>query len=192
MTDNHRSEEKKHLILATTADRRLNQLEVPTCALHDSLLNLQDSPILSCAILERAYLLTGSMSGKISISDLKGNILSERRDHNKYVVQVAVHETSEASWVATAGWDARIYLYKISREETTPKLGEPVATISLQTNPEALLFIEHPDNGQPILIVTRRDSTHLFFYTTEAKLLGKQNIAPRNGFSQKLVIWILC
>lgn len=192
MTDEHRSGEKKHLILATTADRRLNQLEVPTCALHDSLLNLQDSPILSCAILERAHLLTGSMSGKIMISDLKGNILSERRDHNKYVVQVAIQETSEASWVATAGWDARVHLYKISREETTPKLGEPVATISLQTNPEALLFIEHPDNGQPILVVTRIDSTHLFFYTMEAKLLGKQNIAPRNGLSQNLVAWILC
>lgn len=157
-------------------------LNVPSGLLQNSLSNLQDSPILSCVVLNEAYLLTGSMGGQIAISDLSGNVLVHRRDHNKYIVQVAVHETSDATIIATAGWDAKVHIYKLSLEEMTPRLEDPIATINLQTNPEALLFVKHPDDGRPVLIVTRKDSTHLYYHSTEegAPLLGKQNIAPRS------------
>ncbi|KAL1311177.1 hypothetical protein AAFC00_001374 [Neodothiora populina] len=166
----------KHLLFATTADRRVNVMEVPSCALQDSLTSLQDSPVLSCAMLPSGHLLTGSMSGQITISDLAGNILCRRRDHNKYIVQVASHEMDDTILIATAGWDAKVNLYSMSGSEQEPRL---TASIELLTNPEAILFIEHPDNKQPILIVTRRDSTYLYFHSAmSGDLLGKQNIAP--------------
>ena len=171
------------MLLATTADRRLNVLDVPSCTLRDSLVTLQDSPILSCAVLKNSHILTGAMSGRLAIGDLRGNALSERRDHGKYVVHIALHETGgTTTWVATAGWDAKICLYNLDYEEgETPRIDDPFDVITLQTNPEAILFVDHPENGKPVLIVTRRDSTHLYYYSieSEARLIGKQNIAPR-------------
>ena len=156
-------------------------LNVPSCRLEDSFTNLQDSPILSCAIVGGNYFLTGSMSGQITISNLAGEIVARRRDHNKYVVQIVTLQSGETTWIATAGWDAKVQLYKLGRADARPALSEPYATISLQTNPGAILFIEHPENGHPLLVVTRRDSTHLYYYSTEPEsiLIGKQNIAPR-------------
>lgn len=132
------------------------------------------------------------MSGRIVISDSHGAVLASRRDHSKYVVQLAAHEHDDASiegsgkettWIATAGWDGQVHLYKLRVEGgATPRLDAPFATISLPTNPEALLFVRHPDDGQTILIVTRRDSTYLYYYSITAdgvNLLGKQNLAPR-------------
>jgi WD40 repeat protein len=129
------------------------------------------------------------MSGELAISNLQGVLSDKRRDHAKYVVQIATHESSgRVTWLATAGWDAQVHLYCIhdtvhDNDDTTPKLSPPVATISLPTNPEALLFVKHPDTDLPILIVTRRDSTQLFFYSVDnqARLLGQQNLAPNSN-----------
>lgn len=178
--DHVQSDQHTLSLLATTADRRLNLIDVPNCNVRKSLADLQDSPILSCVILRGGHLLTGSMSGKTMISDIKGNVLDQRRDHNKYVVQVAMHEKLGTTWIATAGWDGKIHVYKLGGDDTKPSFDAPIATIEVPTNPEALLFIEHPDNGQPMLIVTRRDSTYLFYYSLESSgsLLGRQNIAP--------------
>ncbi|KAK4996582.1 hypothetical protein LTR66_003838 [Elasticomyces elasticus] len=85
----------------------------------------------------------------------------------------------EATWIATAGWDAKVVIYR-NESSTVPSLGAPFATISMQTNPESMVFLIHPENGQLILVVTRRDSTFLHYYTVEStpRLLGKQNLAP--------------
>lgn len=75
------------------------------------------------------------------------------------------------------------------------KLGEPVASINIATNPETITFIEHPDLDCPILLMTRRDSTSLYYYSlsdidrsryeipqpAELKLLGSQNLAPHSN-----------
>ncbi|KAG9626370.1 WD40 repeat-like protein, partial [Aureobasidium melanogenum] len=172
------------LLVATTADRRLNVHNLPACTLRDSLLAMHDSPVLSTAVLKQMHLLTASMSGQLAISDLQGEVYDKRRDHTKYVVQIATHESDDVTWLATAGWDGKVHLYRLDvAGAVSPTLPPPVASISLPTNPEALLFIKHPDNGSPVLIITRRDSTHLFYYSvdSEARLIGKQNLAPHSN-----------
>lgn len=77
-----------------------------------------------------------------------------------------------------------------------------MAAVALPTNPETVLFVRQPESGQPVLLITRRDSTHLHFYNLptdetlaglpntagsppasrmELMLLGKQNLAPHSN-----------
>jgi len=143
-------------------------------------------------VVAKRFLITTAMSGRITLFDtVKGEILEERRDHQKYVVKAVAHEDETGVWIATAAWDAKVFLYRMI-PSTSPKLGEPVATLNLQTNPEAVLFIEHPEIATPVLLVTRRDSTFLYYYAisesvsiakddTNLILLGKQNLAPHSN-----------
>jgi WD40 repeat protein len=145
---------------------------------------MHDSPVLSTAVLKQTHLLTASMSGLLAISNLQGEVFDKRRDHLKYIVQIATYESGDATWLATAGWDGKVHLYQLDLAGNgSPTLPPPTASISVPTNPEALLFIKHPDNDSVVLIVTRRDSTHLFYYSvdSEARLLGKQNLAPHSN-----------
>jgi len=186
-------------LLATTADRGLHRLSAgpPFPALvSDS--RVYESPVLSCSILARRYVITTSMSGQVLLFDLENDaILEERRDHRKYVVRATVAEDEEGAWVSTAGWDAKILLYRLqfSPREQGPLLGPPIASLTLPTNPEAILFVQHPDFAEPVLIVSRRDSTFLYYYSLPSRpdinalstvegqlqLLGGQNLAPHSN-----------
>ncbi|KAK4545566.1 hypothetical protein LTR36_002916 [Oleoguttula mirabilis] len=170
-------------LLATTADRRLHVLDATSQALRASLAGLHDSPILSCAVFRQQYLLTASMSGQLAVSDIAGSTTEQRRDHSKYIVKVAVHDEEDGPLIATAGWDCKINLYSPSIAEEQFSLGEPTASITLPTKPEAIVFLRHPETAQPILIVSRTDSSFLYYYTTEPKprLLGRQNLAPHSN-----------
>lgn len=124
------------------------------------------------------------MSGQLHLSDYSGTVLQKRRDHSKYVVRVAIHEDPLTPVIASAGWDSKIQIYRPTTTSTSAvQLGEPVAEIPLPTKPEAILFVKHPDNGEPILLVSRTDSTLLTYYTVEEtpRLLGKQNLAPHSN-----------
>lgn len=174
------------VLLATSADRRLNVIDVPSLALDTSSTTLQDSPILSCAVLDAQYILAASMSGQLTLAKDLSNVLDRRRDHLKYIVKVTTYQTNDppCTWLATAGWDAKIHLYRLGTGQTTGlTLSDPVSTITLPSNPEAIQFIPHPESNEPILIVTRRDSSFLYYYTVEsdARLLGKQNLAPHSN-----------
>ncbi|KAF2084305.1 hypothetical protein K490DRAFT_49407 [Saccharata proteae CBS 121410] len=191
-------EKAEPLVLATSADRRLHMLS-PTGAsfeVYRSCTSLQDSPILSYVTLGQRYLLASSMSGKIVLYDSKTDtILDERRDHSKYVVKVIAQEDAEVNWVATAGWDAKVLLYCTTTSGSgPPTLGGPMASLTLPTNPEAMLMIKHPETAKPVLILTRRDSTFLYYYSLPdpvrdasadrpgtLQLLGKQNLAPHSN-----------
>ncbi|KAF2483891.1 WD40-repeat-containing domain protein [Neohortaea acidophila] len=182
------------LLLVTSADRRLHILDVPACSLRASLPAVQDSPILSCAVLNKHTLLTTSMSGQLVASNLSGDILASRRDHSKYVVKVAVYPSptpGTPTLIATAGWDNKINIYVLPND-TSPltSLPEPHTTIPLQSKPESLLFLPHPDNpSEPLLLLSRTDSNHLYYYTTgtttttneSPRLLGTQNLAPHSN-----------
>lgn len=126
------------------------------------------------------------MSGQLCLSRPSSDPIDRRRDHAKYAVKVATHRDRDggADWIATAGWDAKVLLYRPNiLGQHSPRLGDPVAQISLTSNPEALAFVDHPESGQPILILTRRDSSFLYYYTlgSEPILLGKQNLAPHSN-----------
>ncbi|KAI4134192.1 MAG: hypothetical protein LQ347_001730 [Umbilicaria vellea] len=138
------------------------------------------------------------MSGQVILYDhAREKVIEERRDHKKYVVQVASWEGPQGTWLATAGWDAKVLVYRVSADGAGQALalGAPVASVTLSTNPEAVLFIDHPDKDTPILIMTRRDSTSLHYYKlpcldtsselvsppAELQLIGRQNLAPHSN-----------
>lgn len=172
---------------------------------------LSDSPVLSfVSILQGQYILMTNMSGHLLLQ--RGSeVLQTRKDHAKYAVKVVVHEDSDATssatafWIATAGWDATVLLYRltiqIGDQVPTPVIGDPVARIKLATNPESLLFVRHIDTGELLLLVSRHDSSYIFYYqvepsqqdgsqtdsdnaqhsTRECRLLGQQNLAPHSN-----------
>lgn len=155
------------------------------------------------------------MSGSVYLNDIRSiSSLRSRRDHQKYVVAVARSEDQEGVWLATAAWDGQIFLYRLQNKapnQSPPQpdgileLGEPVASISLPTNPESIVFINHPELELPVLLLTRRDSTFLYYYTLpnslcqnaqdpssrdsssksnqlpSLPLLGRQNLAPHSN-----------
>ena len=104
----------KALMFATTADRRVNILDTPSCALRSSTTGLQDSPVLSSLVLREKYVILTSMSGQLVIADLAGNVLEKRRDHAKYVVNVKVIDDTDKPLLATAAWDNKINIYSLS------------------------------------------------------------------------------
>ncbi len=118
--------------------------------------------------------------------------LDERRDHTKYVVKAAQSQHGASTWVATAGWDAKIFVYQVRQDVNGTVRLEMASSLSLATNPETITFIPHPESKRPILLVTRRDSTCLHYYhcdhddasispTMNMRFLGSQNLAPHSN-----------
>jgi WD40 repeat protein len=180
------------LLLASTADRRLNVIFPDTKNLVRSHTQLQDSPILSYTVVQQRYLICSSMSGKVVVYDSrKDELVAHRKDHAKYVVHVASYESGDHVWLATAGWDQKVWLYRCRTTEDGITFEDPVGTIQLPSNPEALLFRREPDGNILYLLVTRRDSTFIYYYEIAENVLlssaskpvivpisGKQNLAP--------------
>ncbi|KAL9601118.1 MAG: hypothetical protein Q9219_002717 [cf. Caloplaca sp. 3 TL-2023] len=188
----------RQLLFATTADRRLHLLDPKGgFTLCNSLNSLHDSPVLSCKVLDPQNMLTvtASLSGQVILYDHQANqSLDERRDHKKYVVKIDIFRYQQTCWVATAGWDAMIFLYRTSRDAAsgTCSLGKPITSLSLATNPETITFLLDPESCTPLLLVTRRDSTFLHYYCWEQtdasasrevklRLLRSQNLAPHSN-----------
>lgn len=184
-------------IVTSGADKSVNLLHTtegyPRLPLS---LEPSDSPILSCHTLFGQYLLTTSMSGKLVMHRLLGGeVIAERRDHAKYVVKVVCKEEQDEAWVATAAWDAKVYIYHVQKTaDGVPELPAPVAEVKLPTNPESIVFIEHPEIAAPVLLTSRRDSTFLYYYTLPSddvsatsngtktlEYLGRQNLAPHSN-----------
>ncbi|KAJ6124621.1 hypothetical protein N7471_011938 [Penicillium samsonianum] len=198
-------------VVSTGADRQVHLLETAegNTAIK-SFSGLSDSPILSLiSILQGRYILMTNMSGQLLLQH-GSQTLDSRKDHAKYVVKVVAYEDKADPckwWVATAGWDECVFLYclNIPEEADAPalKIGEPVTYIKLVSNPESLLFVPHVDTNELLLLVSRRDSTYIYYYQVkaaseetdtnendgtaaeksprEARLLGQQNLAPHSN-----------
>jgi WD40 repeat protein len=179
-------------LAVTTADRKLHLLD-PTSSTYEvarSYSDFQESPILDVIAVDKQRILVASMSGRLTLYDTaRGKKLEERKDHSKYVVRIARHTDGNTAWIASAGWDAKIFLYNFNTADTEGggRLGEPCAVLSLPSIPEALVFITSPDDGTPILVVARRDSTFLHYYAASNSasealtFLGKQSLAPHSN-----------
>lgn len=200
-------------IVATGADRQLHLIDTaPGNGVVKSFAGHSESPILSYVSIQNGeYALLTNMSGQVLLQR-GAEILDRRRDHTKYVVKVVAFEENDNNhpdsprktvWIATAGWDSKVFLYRLrigsNADETRGLvLGEPVGYITLPSNPESMLFVRHVDTQDLILLVARRDSTHLFYYQVqrpsssspapdsdatpyECRLLGKQNLAPHSN-----------
>jgi WD40 repeat protein len=182
--------DSRHYVAVTTADRKLHLLDFasPTFEVAHSYSNFQDSPILDILAIDRQRILVASMSGKLSLYDtVKNEILDERKDHSKYIVKLATRADGDTTWIASAGWDSKVYLYNFRTQGNNLQLGEPTAVLTLPSIPETITFVASPDDRTPVLLVARRDSTFLHFYTMPGsdspalKLLGKQNLAPHSN-----------
>lgn len=184
--------DKSRVLLATTADRRMNLLRLdPDFTLISSSSSIQDSPILSCATIggKAPWTISGGMSGSVLLYDHgTSTILEERRDHRKYVVKVALHEAQERFMVCTAAWDGKVFVYSLDKL-SKPLLGAPFASLDLPTNPETITFIRGRGGAEDLLMITRRDSTSLHYYgfpdfdgsksdPQEMHHIASQNLAP--------------
>jgi len=171
----------------------------PYSVLSDQTFNA-DSPILSTIFLFGGTLTaSATMSGKLVVYDhLTGKLLAERRDHSKWAVRVACWSSPNASLllVATAGWDQKVHIYTLPKEDIeaseVTNLAPPVHTITMQSNPESMVFVTHPDTNKLYLIVSRRDSSFLHYYRIDFEerssadrvtitAAGRQNLAPHSN-----------
>ncbi|KIW20135.1 hypothetical protein PV08_00710 [Exophiala spinifera] len=207
-------ESEDSIIWATGADRSWSSMiPSPPFSLVESISNAHGSPILSISSIAKRFILSTSMSGQLMIHDNSGRLLDKCRDHLKYAVRVVSGRTRDGKWiVATAGWDQKVHIYapeyelaenfnvnELNAADEGPYidglLRDPIHTISMPSNPESLVLIRHPDSDDLYLIVSRRDSTFLYYYcitptsdeasssrTSEATYsvqeTGKQNLAP--------------
>ncbi|KAI9678869.1 MAG: hypothetical protein M1817_005929 [Caeruleum heppii] len=207
------SDGDRRYMFVTTADKRVSILSATSPPrLLRTRVDLHDSPVLSLAGLFHRWLLTASMSGQLVLSDTRtGTVQERRKDHEKFVVHVVVSEDGMGAWIATAGWDNKVLVYRVSvgtqpgeeeeEEEEDPRiqLGSPVASITLPTNPQALLFVQDSRSKRPVLLLSRRDSTRISYYalpptptptpTSEPSTslppplphLGTQDLAPHSN-----------
>ncbi|PYI19203.1 hypothetical protein BO86DRAFT_337313 [Aspergillus japonicus CBS 114.51] len=210
--DDREEQPDEPFLVATGADKQLHVFQASAGnALVRSFSGTSESPILSYTpIREGKFLLLTNMSGQLLLQR-GASILDRRKDHAKYAVKVVAHEADDNTvWIATAGWDSKVFLYQLrggslaaAVDEHTPvSIGAPVAQISLPTNPESILFVRHADTKELLLLVSRQDSTYIYYYqvggsraastaaeTThphqqqraECVLLGRQNLAPHSN-----------
>ncbi|ORX98316.1 WD40-repeat-containing domain protein [Clohesyomyces aquaticus] len=183
----------KRCIAATTADRRLNLVEHTSSSfsLLKSYTHFHDAPILDLVVINRKYLLTASMSGRLLLYNTETDeVVDQRKDHSKYIVKLATWSEGGSTIIASAGWDSKVNLYRLEfTSNVLRKIGEPIATLTVPRIPEAILFIPSAGDLMPILLVTQRDSTFLYYYslpspTAESSaitLLGRQNLAPQSN-----------
>lgn len=182
-------------LFVTRADRKIYMYEPTRTNFELSrTFDFHSSPVLSLTKYS-GLLVSTDMAGETILS--ADNIPHTRRkDHGKYVVKCAsytiIREESTTQYLATAGWDRKVHIYRQGASWNENEF-VPFATITLESNPEALVFSTHPDNDGLILVLSRHDSTRLYFYAishiTESSvdtgqpftLLGTQNLAPHSN-----------
>lgn len=181
----------RQYIAVSTADRHLHLMDpcTPDFELAQTYSSFQDSPALDIVPVDTQHILIASMSGKLTLFNTASNrVIEERKDHNKYLVKLSTFLSDGGSMlVASAGWDAKVYLYKLDLSAEKPRLGDRIATLTLPSIPESTMFVTLPGDGTPALVIARRDSTFLYYYAVPDAsspvftLLGKQNLAPHSN-----------
>lgn len=204
------------VISITSADRTWARLDSSApFSLIDRAAGSHESPVLSVSAISKDYVFSTSMSGQLMMHDSRGRLLDKCRDHLKYAVQVVSGTTKNGRWiVATAGWDQKVHIYAPEQElaerfdtrdalsgdepHISGLLRDPIHTISLPSNPESMVLVHHPDTGDLYLVLSRRDSTFLYYYcitptsheasssrssevTYSVQETGKQNLAPHSN-----------
>ncbi|KAK9456978.1 WD40-repeat-containing domain protein [Dipodascopsis uninucleata] len=169
-------------ILVTSADQSLRIFDFYSLDLLKVHTHLHSSPILVLHVLDESTILSGGMDGRLVASNpASGDILLQVRDHNKYLVRIAV--SSDGKYLATASYDKKVYVYNISH---SPSLSlEKLGTLTFPTNPEAVIFVTVGGDGeeQLRLIVSRRDSTFLYYYKLQPTVIetARHNLNPESN-----------
>ncbi|RMZ87621.1 hypothetical protein DV736_g5152, partial [Chaetothyriales sp. CBS 134916] len=139
-------------ILTATADRKVSVLSAQPSSSYETISTISDndSPVLSLTLVD-GYCLTTSMSGELTLrhGDNYSSIVDRVRDHTKYAVASAVlrdgdgddsNSNNNSIIIATAGWDKK-----------------------------AVVFVRNPATKTAYLILSRRDSTYLYYYSVVSR-----------------------
>lgn len=195
---------RKRLVVST-ADKKLRVLPAPgavasTPAGLDAPPLVLDSPAIGLAIIGERHVAFTTTAGGIGVLDARtGDVVAQRRDHARYAVQVVAAPAGQAGvyYLATAGWDKKIFLYRLTVGSENAAFGlELLAELAVESLPESILFATksdgHDDDGT-YLVYGRQDSTFLYYCRIEAsesstggrestittlRLVGRQNLAP--------------
>ncbi|WFD26477.1 hypothetical protein MNAN1_001460 [Malassezia nana] len=88
------------------------------------------------------FALTAGMDGRVVQWDLTTDSpVHEMRDHTRFVVRVS--HSDDGRFMATAGYDKRIHIYAVDVRDGRPMYMR-LHSLTLPTNPEALLFVPGP------------------------------------------------
>ncbi|KAK9461321.1 WD40-repeat-containing domain protein [Lipomyces oligophaga] len=177
-------------ILVTSADRSLRIFDFYSLDLLKVYTHIHPSPILVLHVLNENTILTGGMDGKLVVSNpATGDVITQVKDHFKYLVKIAVSRDNK--YLATTGYDKKVYVYTIfnaALDEEEPIAFEKIGTLTMPTNPEAVAFVNPLDaSGSPAevpqLVVSRRDSTFLYYYKLFPTLieLARHNLNPESN-----------
>ncbi|KAK6536887.1 hypothetical protein TWF281_001096 [Arthrobotrys megalospora] len=180
------SQTPQQVVISTSSDKALRIYSAkPPNALITTLPNLHAGPILCVAAVSQRWLVTASMVGAISISDLKGNILHQWNGHTKYIVKIALSEPldsgdgkEEVRYLAAASYDKSLSVHKLhipkpadSDADTTSPTLEFLQTIKFEQTVEDVTFTkDYRDTTQgsassPLLITTIRDLPYLHVWS---------------------------
>jgi WD40 repeat protein len=186
-------ESPQELLLASSADKNLTIFSTDSSKPNPIrvLSGVSDSPILSCTVLADRFLVFTSISGNLAIYDVcKDEVIAKRKDHAKYGIAVLSKEIAPNQFLlATAGWDNKIFLYRLEVRDGKIKLDHPFGSVTLSSSPESILFVNRIEDDALFLLCSRRDSTFLYYYnlsdlktqtTDQLDIVecGKQNLAP--------------
>ncbi|KAI5793137.1 WD40-repeat-containing domain protein [Geopyxis carbonaria] len=185
-------------IIVTTADRALRIYDAkPPHTLLRSFPALTNSAILCVAVLDGSHLLASSMTGTLTIASADtGVVSSSAQPHSKYAIRVVVSPCR--TLVASCAYDKTVVVHRLSypapdAADAAPSLdATPLGTLTLQSPPEALAFVTMP-TGEPALVVSRRDSTFLYYHALTAGLpeLSRHNLAPdSNSWISFHAMWL--
>ncbi|KAK7207213.1 WD40-repeat-containing domain protein [Myxozyma melibiosi] len=170
-------------ILVTEADRSLRIFDFYTFDPLKVYTHLHSSPILTLEVLDENTIMTGGMDGRLVVSKpATGEITAEQKDHFKYLVKIAI--SKDQKYVATVGYDKKVHVYTIERSETEPPKFNKIGSLSFPTNPEAAAFTyQDGDDEIPKLVISRRDSTFLYYYKLQPNLIefARHNLNPESN-----------
>ncbi|KAK6520794.1 hypothetical protein TWF506_001039 [Arthrobotrys conoides] len=204
----------QQVIISTSSDKSLRIYSAkPPYTLLTTISNLHAGPILCVAAVSQRWLVTASMVGAITISDLKGDIVDQWTGHTKYIVKIAVSEPIESSedkeeirYLAAASYDKSLSIHKLRLPKPTastlntdafsPKL-EFLQTIKFEQTVEDVIFTKdyRADNptqepsSTPLLITTIRDSPYLHIWSipsdTSSTTSSSSTSSPQFTFTSK-------
>ncbi|KAI5303995.1 hypothetical protein KEM56_006983 [Ascosphaera pollenicola] len=187
-------------LMVSTACRQLHVLDPETFQLVSPLhLKVFDSPVMSCvSLLNGEFLAVITLLGKLTI--LKGATMKSMGavvHHNKHAMMVASYEDGNTIWLASAGFDERVHVYRLAYDRLTQQLTRladaPRKEIPLPTRPECILITRDQATGNIVLVLSRGGSNNLEYYRlrtsptgkTDICRLGLQNPVPQSS------VWIL-
>ncbi|KAK9433478.1 WD40-repeat-containing domain protein [Lipomyces doorenjongii] len=191
-TDDLSSDFARPCIISTSADSSLRIFDFYTFELLKVYTHLHSSPILTLLVLNESTLLTGGMDGRLVVSNpATGDVITQLKDHMKYLVRIEC--SNDGKYVATAGYDKKVNAYSIENtgsDEPTFRFNK-IGTISFPTSPEAIAFVPPEkettiESTPPRLIVSRRDSTFLYYY----KLFPVLSEAARHNLNPDSNSWV--